>query len=243
MNNIGEGEVTGRDRNRQWGGREGGGRTEGEADWDTMKREKEASAGLAACLGSVSVIVSRWQRGYGGVSRTLGAAVLRWWPCDRAYVTSLARTRALPLLGHTSLAPSVTVPMRPWCANTLVLFFGEGGGKWARKGLPLVYVWLFQGHCCSTRPRIDGGGGAGEELWRTSSTSVWCVSVRGCESVGNMWWGVHVRVFVNQHSVMHTYQWVQDTGMEMITAFWEGGEGGEGKTGPGSARCSRVESR
>lgn len=42
-----------------------------------MKREKEASAGLAACLGSVSVIVSRWQRGYGGVSRTLGAAVLR----------------------------------------------------------------------------------------------------------------------------------------------------------------------
>lgn len=49
-----------------------------------------------------------------------------------------------------------------------------------------------------------------------------------------------MRVFVNQHSVMSTYQGVQDTGMAMITAFWEGGEG---KTGPGSARCSRVESR
>lgn len=38
------------------------------------------------------------------------------------------RTRALPLLGHTSLAPSVTVPMRPWYAQIhWFCFWGEDG--------------------------------------------------------------------------------------------------------------------
>lgn len=50
-------------------------------------------------------------------------------PRARAYVTSLAGTRVLPLLGHKSLAPSVTVPIRPWCGQILHFFIFFGGGK------------------------------------------------------------------------------------------------------------------
>lgn len=51
-------------------------------------------------------------------------------------------------------------------ANTLVLFFWEGGGKLGRKGryLYMCVPCFFQGHCCSTRPCIDGGVGGEEKL-------------------------------------------------------------------------------
>lgn len=77
-----------------------------------MRTDEEAEPRLSVCLGSVPVIVpARRQRG------SRGAACSADGPATGAYVTSLARMRALPLPGRMPLAPSVTVPMWPWCGR------------------------------------------------------------------------------------------------------------------------------
>lgn len=95
--------------------------------------EEEAEPRPSVCLGSVPVIVpARRQRG------SRGAACSADGPATGAYVTSLARMRALPLPGRMPLAPSVTVPMRPWCKR-------EREKKNAVFPFLFFFIWGFDG--------------------------------------------------------------------------------------------------
>lgn len=107
-----------------------------------MRSDEEVEPRLSVCLGSVPVIVpARRQRG------SRGAACSADGLATGAYVTSLARMRALPLPARMPLAPSVTVPMRPWCGRekknssfSLFFFFSflfcvrVGLEVWGQKG-------------------------------------------------------------------------------------------------------------
>lgn len=156
-----------------------------------------------------------------------GGRVLCWCPRAWAYVTSLARTRVLPLLGHTSLAPSVTVPMRPWCGQ--ILHFGGKGveNEGQREEGTTSLVCLVEILDCTPRANTV-----------TKQKRAVLIKYSLVVKPDEVFLCVCLWVCVNKCTVMHMYEWVQDTSMAMITALWEGRQ-----DSPWVTRCSRVESR